>query len=918
MMDIRLWIGLLVGVLGAGSAVAEPFVLVRDGKPQAKVLVADEHPSVKAAVDDLVHYVEKISGATLEVVQGKEDLLGPTLHLGRTTATNALTQALESLETDGFVMRRGGEDAVIAGNIPQGTCNGIVTLIQDLFGVRWYFPGDLWEIVPSKDTLTIEVDGIPIKEHPLASGSSRTIGELQIVRPSFLGRQRWGGQLPGPHQHRMRMTLNGVALPYIGTGHAISRIINDKNYGHKPEYFAYFDGKRNVGHDVHPCFTHPDMLGIFMDYVKKGESSLGVNDNMTTCRCERCLKLDGYSEPYMGMTNISESYFQLIQKVAAETYKWNPTHRLGVFAYQLTNVPPKTVDHLGPNVSLVLCQDTSQYFDDNVWRVDFSHSREWAEKVDHIRFYDYIGLSHWTPRYFPELLDMQLKHLAEIGVEGYGTHSGSMTDSSMPMFYLMYQLLWDAEQDADAIVEKMITDLYRESADPIREFYDHWEHCWMRQTKSRWLNAIDNFRGEMKLFTMEDFEKGRALLEEAAAMAKDEKVKERVAFLKAHNDYSYAAAHVYFETMKAMEARPATPQEAEQLAVGAYMAWLSFSNAYDATDHLPSKFLAGWASKTFRVRMWSLKQQVRDSLIAPFIRWMVDHELELTFEEIAKREKMWHAMATKLREQAEEHVTEKVGAAYRLPRAGGVKATLIPRLPRRKPGAAAKVSWEKIPTITTCDWVYRDRSPTEKPGKYDEPLNQHYMDAPAAEDHAITWQAAWTRDALHLRIEVRDDIHTQKRDAENMWEHDSVQIALNFPRDEILYDVHSWTYLWGGYRGTELEFGLGVKDDGETLQAVWHVPEVLEAEEANRRIRGRASREGDRTIYVARVPWSVIPGFHAEPKRSLGISLAVNEVDEGDRRISAEYGGGVVRAKRPGEFAAIRLGTPKAMAATSP
>jgi hypothetical protein len=880
------------------AASTEPFGLVRDGKPEARILVGGEQPVVAEAVKDLVDYVEKITGARLEVTHGQIDLPGPTLHIGETNIAASIRHRNDDIRIDGFVMKRAGHDVLIAGAIPEGTANGVTTLIQEQFGVRWYFPGELWEVVPKRDSLTVTVDA--------------NVGDdVRLVNPSFSGRQLWGDPLGKDFMRRMRMTQKGVALPYVGAGHSINAIVNPQKFGHKPEYFAWFDGKHHVEHDAHPCFTHPDMFEIFMEYVRQGGSSMGVNDNLTACRCERCLKLDGNSEPYMGMTNISESFFQLIQKVAAQSYRENPTHRIGVFAYQLTNAPPATVDHLGPNVSVVLCQDTAQYFDDNVKRIDQSMSAEWVTKCDHIRFYDYIGLSHWTPRYFPHLVADQMKHLAKIGLEGYGTHSDTMTDSAMPMFYLLYQVLWDADLDPDRLLDDMMTDLYAESAGPVGRFYEHWEAIWMRQEQGRWLNAIDNLRGEMALFTMDDFITGRRLLEEAASLAKDERVTQRIDFLRAFNDFSYAAAETYFITMKVLQACPETPAEAERLSAEALDSWVAFSEAYDRTDHMPATFLGGWASKTFRVRMWGLKQQVRDAIIAPFIRWSTAHELEIDSGELEDLEQRWHQIARDQLSTAEGLITEKVGAAYRMPRAAGVRATPIPALPRTEEAFTFDVPWPTIASITTCEWVYRDRSPDTQPGKYDEPLIQYYMDPPAPEDHHIAWQAAWTPDALHLRIEVADDVHRQDRAPQDIWEQDSVQIALNEHRDDILYDVHSWTYIWGGYRGTEIEFGLGLKAD-QTLKHVWHVPEGLSGEEAMRRIQGRVQRAGDKTVYEAVVPWSVLPGFQPEEEKSVGIGLVVNEVDEDDRRVSAEYGSGIVRAKRPGDFAAVRLAGPEA------
>jgi hypothetical protein len=74
----------------------------------------------------------------------------------------------------------------------------------------------------------------------------------------------------------------------------------------------------------------------FADQVGVGNGRFGVNDNLSACRCGQCLPVDGDSEPYMGMVNISESYFQLTSKVAQKAAILRPDLRLGVFAYSST------------------------------------------------------------------------------------------------------------------------------------------------------------------------------------------------------------------------------------------------------------------------------------------------------------------------------------------------------------------------------------------------------------------------------------------------------------------------------------------------------------------------------------------------------------------------------------------------------
>ena len=71
-------------------------------------------------------------------------------------------------------------------------------------------------------------------------------------------------------------------------------------------------------------------------------------------------------------------------------------------------------------------------------------------------------------------------------------------------------------------------------------------------------------------------------------------------------------------------------------------------------------------------------------------------------------------------------------------------------------------------------------------------------------------------------------------------------------------------------------------------------------------IGAKAARYHNRTVYEIQIAWELLEGFSPQPRHSLGISLLINDVDQGERR-NAEYGSGVAHAKRPSEFAALRL-----------
>ncbi len=887
---------ILAGALTAAAADTTPFdfTLVRDGTAAAPVIVAGTDPALDGALSDLKEYVHRITGADLTIHTGVADLPGPTLHIGRTAHFAATAEARAAIKGDGFVVATIGEDCIIAGNLPQGTANGITTILQDQFGVRWYYAGPLWEVVPHKPSLLIELT-------PNAAGAA------YVENPSFYGRHLWGRPPTERFGRRMRLTRKDTPLPYVGTGHALNHVVPLDTYARDhPDYFAFMKGRRITDRVSQPCFTHPDMADVFMTAVRKTAAaggrttSFGVNDNLDACRCPRCLAIDGDAEPYMGMVNVSESYCQLLARVAARTAREFPGMRLGIFAYQQTNAPPKTVDVIGKNVDVVLCQDTSQHFDPAVQAMDHRMSSEWVKTVGGVSFYGYVGINYWTPRYFPHILAAQVKHLAEIGVLGFQTHGTTMPDSSMPMFYLLYRLLWDADLDPDAVISTMLNDCYGTAAEHMRDFYEHWERQWMRQTTAKWFKGMDDLRAEFTIYSLAAIERGQAILDRALAAASTEPVKQRVAFVRSSFAYTVAAARAHFAYRRAIVSTPPTPEAARRLSTEVVESWEAFARTLKHAERLPGSSASGWHSKTFRVRAWAFKQEMREGVMAPLVRWVCAKEGTGAPERLRAVERDFARIALAHRARVEAQLTEGVGAAARPPCANALIVSDIPhaRIVRSKTGGI-----EEATPISGVPWIFR--GPPPPPAKYDEPMRAAYREPPQRRDHAVSWQAAWDETRLYLRIVVLDDRHRQDQNPPQMHKEDSVQIALSPHRHEYRGASHSWYFLMGGYHGDETAFGVSLRA-GRAQTHVWRAPPTLGSTDPLRLIEADAARAGARTLYDIAVSWKLLPGFTPAPERSFGIAIVVNDVDDGPR-CSAEYGGGVAGYKRPAEFTALRL-----------
>ena len=170
-LSIRLPAGvLLVLVLTIWSSVsgAEPeqVVLAEAGRARFRIVVPKEptRPLTDAA-NELAEYLGRISGAAFEVATESGDLT--PFYLGDCDATRELGIDARRLNPEGFHIVLRPDACAIVGRIPSpdddpgivdseqvGVWHGVHRFLEDL-GVRWLWPGELGEVIPRHDRLTV-------------------------------------------------------------------------------------------------------------------------------------------------------------------------------------------------------------------------------------------------------------------------------------------------------------------------------------------------------------------------------------------------------------------------------------------------------------------------------------------------------------------------------------------------------------------------------------------------------------------------------------------------------------------------------------------------------------------------------------------------------------------------------------------
>ena len=302
----KLWMIAILAALACGWAAAAQPLIVQGGRPYAEIVIAKDPPRlVRLAADELRDYVRKLSGAELPIVTAPMGAAPVRLCVGRSVHTDKLGVRADGLRHGAFRMVSGPDWLVLLGHdvdfeprepwprkhtqYPQtqaawektygGTCanpmnwyggtatsfcraagiwrqdaggslQAVYALLRD-FGVRWYLPGDIGEVVPKKRTIALpDVD--------------------RTVHPDFAMRNLYW-------YNRFRVALRDDVMWWLRLGlndgssvmgasmqvHGMRMIQGNKAMQEaNPDYYALYGGRRDTEYrgTGHACFSSDELL----------------------------------------------------------------------------------------------------------------------------------------------------------------------------------------------------------------------------------------------------------------------------------------------------------------------------------------------------------------------------------------------------------------------------------------------------------------------------------------------------------------------------------------------------------------------------------------------------------------------------------------------------------------------------------
>jgi hypothetical protein len=591
---------------GASGVAAERFVVARDGRPAATIIVAAAPTDVAAfAAQEIQYHVQRITGAVLPIRLDAEKVEGMRIIVGPSAAANQFGAVADNLKDQEYLIEFRKNTLILLGKdapqrtrvdqakgwaqptgprLPappmfdeQATSYAVHDFLERFCNVRWFGPGELEMVTPTSATLAVEPKDVR-------------------RAPGFMYRHPWGPQEiitnQWNHPSAAEIDLFFARLRSGGEKYQCNHSFDgyyDRFWRKNPkcpEVFAaphrdWFTKNDNPDPNARPgqlCYSNPGLVAqVVADarryfdghQAEQGAKALGdyfgivPMDNGGWCKCAECQAQMTPQRRQQAFANgvVSDYYFTFVNKVAREVAKTHPGKYLATLAYYQFAYRPQRII-LEPNVSVQMCLQARHVWAPGVRQNDMRFYRDWVDNNPGRRFYVWLYYNfpeyetyergHCFPGFSIHHLGRLIKMYARDGIRGaFLNNTSEQVD-----LYITLRLFDDPSLDVDALLDEFFTRYYGAAGNALKRMYLRIEEIYSNPA-----NYPEQVRTDLYEQFHQDLEMAwkylgtaERMAELAAMMAEAEKApgsaveKQRVAlFRKSVWDYMVQGRQQYLE-----------------------------------------------------------------------------------------------------------------------------------------------------------------------------------------------------------------------------------------------------------------------------------------------------------------------------------------------------------------------------------
>lgn len=509
--------------------------LIENGEPRAEIVIAEEPTrSARLGAAELQGYLEKISGARLEIVSEPTAEIPNAIFVGESEAADAAGVTGEGLMRDAFRIVSGpnwlalmGKDLDFQPREPwarsrndwtrnresaweelaghpwkspigsslfrdynkqldiwtfdhRGSLNAVYAFLRDL-GVRWYMPGELGEILPETTSIALpEVDRTVEPEFEVRS-ISRPLLSSQEVEDAL-----WYLRIGANNQY---------GILHHGQRHLTE---HPEQRATHPEYYVQMpNGERDTGSKTaNACLSSEgffkEMVAfarLNFDHYDAPIISVMPHDGFTHCQCDRCRPQMTLDRGPSGMS--SDYVWDFVIRVANELAKTHPDRKVFCGAYSTYRLPPLTIDKFPDNVWVQITNGRPiREIDDAFHRETTELRRQWLAKSNNplsvtLNYTPLTNRGAFRPQYWAHVAARGIRDSHDdvwredvwLSSGKGGLHHPGMAHLNP---YTISRFWWDADQDVDVLLAEYYGNFYGPAAAPMKAFIEYCEREYTR------------------------------------------------------------------------------------------------------------------------------------------------------------------------------------------------------------------------------------------------------------------------------------------------------------------------------------------------------------------------------------------------------------------------------------------------------
>ncbi|TMV50865.1 DUF4838 domain-containing protein [Paenibacillus mesophilus] len=460
------------------DGVEQGVVLVSEGNPSATVVTTVYASALeKKAATEVVNYIKSISGAELPIVTNVGEATGTKIYIGGAAPNidlNAIRQGGE--DPASFRLIAAADSIRLYGLSDQGTLFAAFELLEQI-GVRWFMPGDIGTVIPSKNTIALSMQDTI--QHPGFSARAMQATEAYQKPPGLPNGVNLNEGKPWVEHMRLNQKFYGT--------HGIPCTITSKA---RPDLFLPNEnGTPTNQFDV----TKPDVLAcVVQSSIQKLQKdpnlkvlSMGPNDGLVKV-LQPNPDWDGNDlDATHDTLSLTDRYVKFINLVLEQLEQAGyPDVSIAFYAYDTYYQPPVRWTPHSRLIPIIASITVDRYH-----AIDNPLSWERGHLKDMIDGWRNLGVQPQIYQYLYNLADpglpfsvvdqvySEFKYYKQNGITGIRAENLPAWAYHGPGLYLAAKMMWNPDLDVEALLDDYYRKFYGPAAESMREHFETLEHA---------------------------------------------------------------------------------------------------------------------------------------------------------------------------------------------------------------------------------------------------------------------------------------------------------------------------------------------------------------------------------------------------------------------------------------------------------